>query len=245
VDRDIAPKPPAQGEVARAPAYPGTENLEAMAAARRYNRFLVRLVIDHAAGARRVLDFGAGIGTFAAALRAHGIEPVCFEPDAAQAARLEAQGFAVERRADDIADGAFDAIYTFNVLEHIEDDAAALGRLFAWLRPGGRLLVYVPAFARLFGPMDRKVGHLRRYSRGQLAARVAGAGFDIERIVYVDCLGFAAALAHRAVGNASGTLDPRAVRLYDRCVFPASRALDPVFGRWFGKNLLVSAVRPV
>jgi SAM-dependent methyltransferase len=215
-----------------------------MAEARRYNGFLARLVIDHASGSGRALDFGAGIGTFAAALRADGIDPVCFEPDVAQAARLEAQGFAVERRAENITDGAFDAIYTLNVLEHIADDAAAMRRLFAWLRPGGRLLVYVPAFAVLFGPMDRKVGHLRRYSRAQLAALVAGAGFDIVRIGYVDCLGFAAALAHRVFGNASGTLDPRAVRLYDRFAFPASHALDPVFGRWFGKNLVVSAVRP-
>jgi hypothetical protein len=111
------------------------------------------------------------------------------------------------------------------------------------LRPGGRLFVYVPALGILTSAMDRQVGHLRRYRRAGLAALIEKAGFAIERAVYVDCLGFAAALAYRALGG-DGLLNRDAVRLYDRLVFPASRALDPVFGRWFGKNVCLTAIRP-
>jgi hypothetical protein len=70
------------------------------------------------------------------------------------------------------------------------------------------------------------------------------AGFVIENAKYVDSLGFFAALGYRFFGNADGGLDLRAVRLYDRVVFPLSRALDRFTWRLFGKNLLVDAFKP-
>ena len=61
---------------------------------------------------------------------------------------------------------------------------------------------------------------------------------------YADSIGFAAALAYRAIGDDSGQLDERAVRLYDRFVFPASRRLDYLAREFFGKNLVMIARRP-
>jgi SAM-dependent methyltransferase len=224
--------------------FSGVENLEILTEARRYNAFLAALVARHARGAGRILDFGAGIGTFASALAAAGQRPLCLEPDAALAGRLAAQGFAVVHGLDEVEEASLDYVYTLNVLEHIADDAAALAGIRARLRPGGRLLIYVPAFAVLFSAMDRQVGHLRRYRRKALAALVEGAGFAVERAEYVDCLGFPAALAYRVFGGSGGVLNRDAVRLYDSLLFPASRALDGIFGRWFGKNLCLTAVRP-
>ena len=225
-------------------SFSGVENLEILAEARRYNAFLAALVARHARGARHILDFGAGIGTFAAALAAAGQRPLCLEPDAALAGRLAAQGFAVVHGLEEVEEASLDCVYTLNVLEHIADDAAALAAIRARLRPGGRLLVYVPAFDILFSAMDRHVGHLRRYRRKPLAALVERAGFAVERAEYVDCLGFPAALAYRVLAGPGGVLNPRSVRLYDALLFPASRALDPVLGRWFGKNVCLSAIRP-
>ena len=137
-----------------------------------------------------------------------------------------------------------ESVVFLNVLEHIEDDAAALRELHRKLVPGGRLLVYVPAFQVLYTSMDRKVGHLRRYTRATLIAAVTAAGFAVEHSRYADSLGFFATLVFKLFGNARGTLDRHGIRLYDRRVFPLSRALDALVSPLFGKNVLLVAVKP-
>jgi hypothetical protein len=128
-----------------------------------------------------------------------------------------------------------------NVLEHIDDDEAALRSLHAKLTDRGKLLIYVPAFQLLYTSMDAKVGHVRRYTRGMLMARVSAAGFQIERVAYADSIGFLATLTFKIIGNKNGDVSLAALKLYDRAIFPLSRALDLVARRWFGKNLLLIA----
>jgi SAM-dependent methyltransferase len=224
--------------------YTGTDNLEVMAEAVNYNAFLHAQVAARAQPGDRILDFGAGIGTFARELARHGHAVACLEPDPAQAQRLAADGLPVVRDLAEVPAASLDYVYTLNVLEHIDDDAAALRGIAARLRPGGRLMVYVPAFQVLYSSMDRKVGHVRRYRRAGLAAVVRAAGLDEVVARYVDSLGFLAALAYRVVGNDDGSIDRRALRAYDRYVFPVSRALDRLAGRWFGKNVLLTARKP-
>ena len=65
-----------------------------------------------------------------------------------------------------------DLIYTSNVLEHIDDDLAALKQLRATLSPGGRIAIYVPAMQVLYSDMDRSLGHYRRYGRQELLAKL-------------------------------------------------------------------------
>lgn len=221
--------------------YTGTDNLEVMAEAVNYNAYLLDLVRRQARADQRIVDFGAGIGTFARTLAAEGLRVLCIEPDARQAAAIAGAGLEVAPSLDEVADDSIDFLYTLNVLEHIEDDAAVLRLMHAKLKPGGRLLVYVPAFQVLYSSMDRKVGHVRRYRRRDLAARVAAAGFRVERARYADAIGFFASLAYRFAGNDQGTLNRRALVLYDRVVFPLSRALDVVAWPFFGKNALVLA----
>jgi hypothetical protein len=72
---------------------------------------------------------------------------------------------------------------------------------------------------------------------------VREAGFQVTRVSHVDSLGFAAGLWYRHFGDPSGGLDPAAVRLYDRTVFPLSRALDVLSFGVIGKNLLCEALR--
>ena len=223
--------------------YSGIENLEAMKHAQHYNRFLIDLVRRHVDG-RRILDFGAGAGTFAQPMRDAGHEVVCIEPDRALHRQLADDGFESLVDIDAVPAGSVDSIYSLNVLEHIADDRDAIARLAACLRRPGRLVLYVPAFQLLYSTMDRRVGHHRRYRRPQLVELLENAGLQIEKARYVDSLGFFAALAYRFAGNDSGIISPGPVRLYDRWVFPLSRALDRVTLGSFGKNLFVVAVRP-
>lgn len=80
-----------------------------------------------------------------------------------------------------LEDQGFDTVVSFNVLEHVEDDAKALNHVMRILRPGGRLVLLVPAHQALFGSMDRADHHFRRYSRAALTAKLEAAGFVIEK----------------------------------------------------------------
>jgi len=224
--------------------YVGAVNLEAMAEAHNYNAVLADLVARNLGGCTRCLDFGAGDGLMTALVAARGIRPDCVEPDHRLATKLRAAGFAVWADIVDCPPASFDGVYTLNVLEHIEDDVAALKRLRECLVPGGRLVAYVPAFPVLFSRMDELVGHFRRYRHAELAAKLRAAGFVVDQLAYADSLGFFAALAYRFVARGSGALKPGSVSLYDRWIFPTSHRLDRLTGAWFGKNLFAVASVP-
>ena len=224
-------------------AYSGTDNLEIMAEAVNYNRFLLELVRAGARPRDRILDFGAGIGTFARALTADGFDVLCVEQDDAQAATIREAGMAVFGSLDEVPGSSIDYLYSLNVLEHIADDLGALRECHARLKPGGRLLIYVPAFPMLFSSMDRKVGHCRRYTRGGLLAKVREAGFVSPTARYADCAGFLATLLYKLGGSDTGSIDRRGLVLYDRLVFPLSRAGDRILGRIVGKNVVLTATR--
>jgi SAM-dependent methyltransferase len=221
--------------------YQGTDNLEVMAEASNYNAFLLDLVLANRGDSQTAVDFGAGIGTFARMVRDRGVEVLCIEPDAAQRTLLRRLGLTAESDLDRVADATLRYVYSLNVLEHIEDDARALRHIAGKLAPGGRLLVYVPAFEILFSSMDRKVGHHRRYRRAELVALVQQAGLDVIVSRYVDFFGFLATLAYKALGTGKGDIDRSSVIAFDRFVFPLSLCCDRVLGRFVGKNVYVVA----
>lgn len=239
---DISPA----AENAEAPAhavYAGTDNLEVMRDAVNYTRFQLALIREHCDHHHRILDFGAGIGTFAEHLALDGYKVTCLEPDPDQSRILAAKGLNVIREIHDLDNEAYDLIYSLNVLEHIEDDLAVLRALHRKMKPGACLLLYVPAFPVLFSSMDSKVGHYRRYTRRSLAKQVGAAGFHVLQNRYVDCIGFAASLVYKLRSNGSGDLNRSALVFYDRVAFPISQRLDRIFNRLAGKNLLLIAER--
>lgn len=222
-------------------SYSGTDNLEVMAEAKNYNAYLAHLVRQQIAGAARVVDFGAGIGTFAQPFSAAGLDIMGVEPDNAQRQRLLEKGIPCVADISEVEDGWADAIYTVNVLEHIEDDRVILRTLHSKLKPGGKLFIYVPAFQLLYSAMDKKVGHCRRYGRAELTNKVKEAGFRIIDSRYVDSLGFLASLVYKWQGNDSGDINRGALKAYDRFVFPLSRVIDVFASSFAGKNLSLVA----
>lgn len=72
-----------------------------------------------------------------------------------------------------------DVIVMLNVFEHIGDDVLAMRQAYDLLKPGGTLVVEVPAGPRLFGPYDVELNHFRRYTSAELAGKLKGVGFDV------------------------------------------------------------------
>jgi SAM-dependent methyltransferase len=191
----------------------------------------------------KVLDIGTGIGTFAKPLCDEGYDVVCFEPDPNQAVHLRLNGLRVKGSLTDIEGSRFDFIYALNVLEHIEDDHNALIQWHRLLKPGGRMLIYVPAFHLLFSSMDKKVGHYRRYKCNDLINLINQTGGNLIKIGYVDCLGFFLSLLYKYKNDGTGDLNRTVLKIYDNFIFPLSRVLDLLISGLLGKNIYAIARR--
>lgn len=199
----------------------------------------------------RVLEVGSGTGTMSAFLAGAprlaltDIEPASLADLAAKFGGREGVTIDAWDLNDPppaaLAAERFDSIVCLNVLEHIEDDAAALGHLFALLAPGGRLALLVPAHQALYNGFDRGVHHFRRYAKPGLAAKLAAAGFVVERQWYFNMLG---ALGWFVNGNLLGrTILPAGqLKVIDRLV-PILR-LERLLPRPFGLSVIAIAAKP-
>jgi SAM-dependent methyltransferase len=96
-------------------------------------------------------------------------------------------------------DAAFDLAVSFDVMEHLDDDRAALEELHRVVRPGGQLLVTVPAYPWLWSSHDVVNHHRRRYTRPTLVAAASEAGWVPERTTHFNALLLPAAIAHRSL----------------------------------------------
>ena len=195
-------------------------------------RLLVELLLSGNPG-HRVLNAGAGHGSFTRLLEERGFEVVSTDSSPAAVSVLH------DRVAGDVvladltwmpfSDGSFDAVVAGEVLEHIPDEGAALAEAARVLRSGGVLTLSVPAHPEWFGESDRWAGHVRRYTRETLCEALAAAGLTLETL---RPWGFpVSALYHRAVYDkraAALTDDPRPRRV-SKAVLRAALAVDRLF----------------
>jgi len=124
-------------------------------------------------------------------------------------------------------DGTFDLVTAFDVVEHMDDDLAGLKEMRRVLRPGGRALLFVPAFMFLWGVQDDVSNHRRRYRLPQLRRVLEQAGFEIERTTYANITFFLPILLGRKLMQVTG------IKASNENNINVS-ALNGVFGSVFG-----------
>lgn len=183
----------------------------------------------------RVLDIGCGSGALTAELLAGGRDVTSQDLSERMVGMcrtlLEHRGLPSDKvrlgGVEEIPEhAAFDAVIALDVIEHIEDDVAAVERMREALAPGGTLVLSVPALSRLYGPKDVEVGHYRRYDKPALLEVIERAGFRVTSCRYWNLLGILPVF----VSNLRGKRLDESVRYGDS---PAKRALNAGLRTWF------------
>jgi SAM-dependent methyltransferase len=154
----------------------------------------------------RILEAGCGTGGNLGLLGERGIVSA-FEPFEEAATWAGERNPATEirfgRLPDDLPyeDGTFDLVAALDVLEHCDDDANSLRALARMTRPGGWILLSVPAHQRLWGSHDRRLHHQRRYGRAQLRELARGAGLEIRYETAFNTVLAPIAMGYRLLSN--------------------------------------------
>lgn len=159
----------------------------------------------------RVLEIGCGTGHNVLMLKQFGaVDAIEIDPAARAVAskRLgRPVGDAPLPELPGVEEGAYDLIALLDVLEHIEADREALASIARRLKPGGRILVTVPAHPWMWSAHDEVNHHHRRYTRRTLRAAIEGAGLKVETMSWFNSLLFPLAAAARLAGRITGKED--------------------------------------
>ena len=206
-----------------------------------------------------VLDAGCGWGTTYLALEQDGYQMTGLDISSRMLELLDSpqRHLAVgDLTAPFSHSRTFDAVLAMDVIEHIDDDVAAARQLFSLLRPGGLLILSVPALPQLFSEFDRIQGHRRRYTEEALRETLHRAGFPQSGLVWWGQLMFWLIRYQRSGDKA--VPGESTYKTYMRYLtlpgYPMRLGLDVAFGidRWLtraglsrnGTSLLAIARRP-
>ena len=178
----------------------------------------------------RILEIGCGTGHNLAMLGRFGTVEAIEIDEAARTVATQRLGSRVGDaplpELTGIGDGTYDLVAILDVLEHVKDDREALASIARKLKPGGRILITVPAFQWMWSSHDVVNHHHRRYSKKALAKVVEEAGLKLDFLGYFNSLLFPLAAAARLAGRITGKEDS------DDALPPApvNRLLETIFG---------------
>lgn len=231
----------------------GVDTLEVFEDARRYNAWICDRAQDSIGD--RVLEVGSGIGNIVSEIlsRAHVKSVVATDVRATSLAvlkdrfghdaRLSTEVWnAEEPPPQSLLEDKFDTVICSNVLEHINDHERALKHMRQILKPGGRLVLLVPANPAIFSGLDEELGHYRRYTREELQRVLSSTGFEVNDMISHNLVG---AIGWWWVGKIRGrrTLRAQDTKNFDKLV-PLLKHIDPYFTKAFGGVSLIAFASP-
>jgi len=160
----------------------------------------------------RILDVGCGTGLNMKYLAQYGaVTGVDLSSTALQFSRQRGETRLIKAPIEHLpfAENTFDLVTALDIIEHLDDDWAALREIARVLKPGGRAVVLVPAYMFLWSLQDEISSHRRRYVLKQLRAVVAASGLTVERATYANTLLFPVIYAGRMVLKVQRRMNPR------------------------------------
>jgi ubiquinone/menaquinone biosynthesis C-methylase UbiE len=223
-----------------------TDTLDELTVAVNYRRVLVGLSFpwlgDHA------IEIGSGNGDYASSWAEKGQRLTVTEALESRLSLLR------ERFADNPLvtveelwlpsdrEATYSAAIAYNVLEHIEDDVAALVSMRRLVRVGGHVTIIVPAFQIGMSEFDRQIGHFRRYRTKMVEERMRAAGLEPVSVRYINFIGLVMWVI-LVRGLRQPPRNSAALRLYDRLVVPLVAGLESKVSFPFGQSVFAVGKR--
>ncbi|MCG5453365.1 class I SAM-dependent methyltransferase [Micromonospora hortensis] len=224
-----------------------SEVLEGLATAVNHRRWFIELAVPYLGD--DPIEIGSGLGDYALEWSERLPRFTATEADPDRLVQLK------ERLADrpnvDVRQmllphndrGDYSAAVSYNVLEHIEDHVGALQSMRDLVRPGGAVIIIVPAFQFAMGPADIATGHVRRYTKKTLGAAMTDAGLTIEKMHYANALGLIGYFMATKVFRLMPKEGPM-VKVYDTLILPATKAAEQLVLPPFGQSVFAVARVP-
>jgi SAM-dependent methyltransferase len=224
-----------------------SEVLEGLATAVNHRRWFIELALPYLGD--DPIEIGSGLGDYAlewserlprfTATEADPDRLVLLKERLADRSNIEVRQMLLPTTET----GQYSAAVSYNVLEHIEDHATALRSMATLVKPGGKVILIVPAFMFAMSNVDIATGHVRRYTKKSMRAVMAEAGLEIEKLHYANALGLIGYYAATSVFKLAPKEGPM-VKIYDSLVLPVTKAMESVVRPPFGQSVFVVARVP-
>jgi SAM-dependent methyltransferase len=227
------------------------DDLALMSAARNYSAWLYSFIAPHVG--RRVVEVGCGTGNLTGLLlQAADVIAVDIEAECVGRVR-ERYPVNPKLRVEHCGppDAAFsglrrlepDSCVCVNVIEHIGRDVEALAAMGSILPPRGPVVVLAPAFEGLYGEIDRRLGHYRRYTKASIQRMARDAGLEVENARYLNVPGFLGWWANARVFRRGAQSDSQ-VAFFDRFVVPLTSRIERIVTPPFGQSIVAVLRKP-
>jgi hypothetical protein len=225
-----------------------SEVLEGLAMAKNHRKWFVAFATPYLGD--EPIEVSAGLGDYAAEWLVHAPRMTLTEADPGRLVALKERfagnpGVTVRELLLPSEETArHSAVVSYNVLEHIRDDIGALRTMRSLVRPGGHVIIVVPAFPFAMSPADIATGHVRRYTRRTMRAAMTQAGLEIDTLRYANSLGLIGYYVSTSLLRQTPGPGPM-VKFYDSVVAPATRLIERVVRPPFGQSVLAIGRRPL
>ena len=224
-----------------------SEVLEGLATAVNHRRWFVELALPYLGD--DPIEVGSGLGDYALEWAERIPRLTATEADPERLVKLKERmtdhpGVNVRELLLPTEESAgYSAAVSYNVLEHIKDDVEALRSMARLVRPGGAIVLIVPAFPFAMSRVDVATGHFRRYTRRSMATALHDAGLRIEKLCYVNALGLLGYYMATSVFKLAPKEGPM-VKAYDRFVLPLTKGCERLVRTPFGQSVFTVARVP-
>lgn len=206
-----------------------------MEAASRYFQWQYQLASQYIG--RRVLEVGCGVGNVTRLLEDRDlVVGIDVETECVTERTKRYSGCTnIQSELLDVLDPSFpalrrygfDSVLCLNVLEHVSDDRQALQHMHSVLKPCGNVILIIPAFESLYGPIDSNLGHFRRYSKRGLLDMAESLGYETTAAHYMNFVGFFGWWFNARILKKTEQSE-RQIRFFDSCIVPVSSKIERV-----------------
>jgi len=249
MNKSMADNNPAPLEIEEDPFF--ALDLAQMAKATNYMAWQFQLIKPYLG--RSILEIGGGIGNFTSLMAGYSEHVTSIEPNQHCYAKLTEETANLnnvtlyDTRAEDLenhvsSDYQADTVVCMNVLEHLRDDKFAVDTFTRLLRDGGNLILLVPALPWIFGEIDRKLGHYRRYTKQSALELMEATGLKPVSLRYFNFIGVLGWWWNARVAKKIQQSDFQ-IKVFDKVIVPIARRIEPLLPLPMGQCLLVVATK--